>query len=118
MADEILHKAKPATDSPLSDPRFRPALLALAEAHALATAAGRSTWEFALEIQALGQIGTSYSQLRWLVAEELVEHRLETTRPNAATRTFRARRIWHCRLNRVSDSRLAGWSWCDCRGPP
>ena len=74
----------------LDDPRIRGALsLALAEARGMAEASGHSPWDFALELQALGQVGAGHSQLRWLIAEGLVEHKLETSRTGAATRSFR-----------------------------
>jgi hypothetical protein len=89
MVDETGRGIEREHPSPVSDPRFWPVLMALAEAHDLGLAAGRDVWQFALEIQALGQLGVSYSQMRLLITEGLIEHRLETSRPTDRERKFR-----------------------------
>jgi len=46
-------------------------------------------WQFSLELRALEQLGASLHDLRWMIANSLVEHRLETTSPDSRERTFR-----------------------------
>lgn len=61
---------------------------ALATARAHANQSSRDVWQFALEIQALGHLGAGHHELRWLLAEGLVEQRLEITTPVCPERRF------------------------------
>jgi len=95
------------------EPPFAAALATLAEADRLARLSNQPPWEFALDLQALGQVGVGQSHLRWLVAEGLVEQRTETTQTRQAERTFRPARnlafsARSCFLLTAAGLRLAG----------
>lgn len=46
-------------------------------------------WDFAVEVQELKAAGGTLTDVRWLVAKGLVEHREELTQPGDAVRSFR-----------------------------
>jgi hypothetical protein len=61
----------------------------LAEALDCAQELQRDIWDFAVEIHNLRSAGLTSSNLRWLLCKGYAEHAVETTRPQAAQRTFR-----------------------------
>jgi hypothetical protein len=67
---------------------FRMILPLLVEAHACAPSRKDGAWEFAVEIQEFHARGVTNSQLRWLVSEELLEHRVEYTSCQSPRRRF------------------------------
>lgn len=70
-------------------PSARRALEALSTAARLAMDAGRQEVDFALELQALGQVGVDFSVLRWLIAKGLVEHLEDTSQPGGQQRSLK-----------------------------
>jgi hypothetical protein len=60
----------------------------LAEAHRYARELERSTWDFALELDALQAAGCTLNELRWLVCKGYVAHAAEITEPGESSRTF------------------------------
>lgn len=46
-------------------------------------------WDFALEIQELGELGLDHNDLRWLIRNKIVEHRQEITALEDRGRIFR-----------------------------
>lgn len=65
-------------------------LFRLAEAAAEAQARDSDLWQHAVTVDVPhNHGGLTHDDLRWLAAERLVDHRVETTRPNARKRTFR-----------------------------
>jgi hypothetical protein len=70
-------------------PRVRAALALLLEAHDDGQHAGGNPWEVAVEMAALEQLGTNYSDLRWLVGRGLVEHAVEVTQAGDTSPAFR-----------------------------
>ncbi len=71
-------------------PAIDAALAHLAEAGKCAGDAGRSPWEFAVEIGTLTELGVTAAALRWLVCRGYADHARELTRPNNHVRHFRA----------------------------
>ena len=76
----------------------RPGLTVLLEAVEAARELQRDVWDFAVEIHNLHNDGLTNTDLRWLVCNGYVEQAIETTRPQAARRTFRpARNLMLCK---------------------
>lgn len=69
--------------------RTRHGFVLLLEAFRCAAASGWDRWEFAVEIKNLEQRGLNKNDLRWLLVNQLAEHALEYSRPNADSRCFR-----------------------------
>jgi hypothetical protein len=69
--------------------RIKNALDSLAEAGEYARQLATDPWEFAVEISYLRRLKLSNSDLRWLVARQIVDHAIETTPLDKAERTFR-----------------------------
>lgn len=67
----------------------QPGLTILLEALESAKELQRDIWDFAVEIHNLRSAGLTSSNLRWLLCKGYAEHAVETTRPQAAQRTFR-----------------------------
>ncbi len=65
-------------------------LVQLLEAYRYACDAGRSTWDFAVEIDELQMAGLVSGDFRWLICKGLIEHARETTPGDGDTRKFRA----------------------------
>jgi hypothetical protein len=75
----------------------RPGLTILLEAVEAARELQRDVWDFAVEIHNLRSAGLTNTDLRWLVCNGYLEQAIETTRPQAAQRTFRpARNLMLC----------------------
>jgi hypothetical protein len=66
------------------------AIVLLAEAHDYACDLQCNGWEFAVEIDALADIGSSVDDLRWFVNSGYAKHKQEITQPSDARRKFRA----------------------------
>jgi hypothetical protein len=66
-----------------------PVLPLLRQARVLALAANRDVWDFAVKIGELRKVGLTDNQIRWLVEEGLVEHRVEVTGRRSRKRRFR-----------------------------
>jgi hypothetical protein len=78
------------TPPTLLDSEFvRAVLVRLIEARDLAVAVDKDPWEFAVELTSLTPVDVSNSQIRWLIAEGLIEPRVETTTEASRRRTFR-----------------------------
>jgi hypothetical protein len=71
------------------DQPLQAALGLLLRALCYARDVGADPWAFAVDVGELLQAGASQGELRWLLTREYVEHRLETTPPDSARRTFR-----------------------------
>src|SRR5258708_4374204 len=67
-----------------------PGIEMLFRARVLSCDAGRSPWDFAVEIDSLLSAGMTLADLRWLLAKRFAEHADETTRPSHKRRHFRA----------------------------
>lgn len=70
--------------------RIRPALAVLRESLEYAEQTGSDRWEFAVEIDQLSALGLSRNDFRWLVRQQLVEHRREVTLERENGRHFAA----------------------------
>jgi len=68
---------------------MRDGLRQLIQARQYAERLRRNTWDFAVEISSLRQMGISHSDLRWLVCKKFVQHACEVTLPGANCRQFR-----------------------------
>jgi hypothetical protein len=68
--------------------RLQAALDLLLEAYSYARRLNRETAEFAVEIDALRELGVSNSDLRWLVCKGFAQHAHETTSKQHEQRTF------------------------------
>jgi hypothetical protein len=72
----------------------RPAVVAtlrmLRESKQLAVSNNHDTWSLAVELPYLLAGGSNITILRWLVLEQLVEHKIETTRPDTKQRRFQS----------------------------
>ncbi len=64
------------------------ALSLLSDAWKLAITCRKSPWEFAIEIKEFIEQGISRSLLRWLVCNNLIEHRIEARSCNDSRRQF------------------------------
>lgn len=64
------------------------ALTELSVALSYAEKCGRDRWQFAVDVEQLVRLGSSTSDLRLLVEEELVRHAHERTDDKASTRAF------------------------------
>jgi hypothetical protein len=73
-------------------PPIQAAIVRLAEAYDYARDMQCDLWDFAVEIDALTDIGLSVDDLRWLVAGGYVRHGQEATRRSDAARNFRPAR--------------------------
>lgn len=67
----------------------RLALAQLLDAHDVAHDTGRDPWAYACQLQDLHDQRVSDTALRWLVDQQLADHRLETTQPTSRRRTFK-----------------------------
>jgi hypothetical protein len=67
-----------------------PGIEMLFRARVFSCDAGRSPWDFAVEVDALLSAGMTLADLRWLVAKGFAEHADEMTRPSHKRRHFRA----------------------------
>ncbi len=76
------------TDSELSVP-MKTALVLLLQAYDRATKLGHEKWDFALEIQALKEVGVNHNDLRTLICQGIAEHLIEQTRTGSEHRTYR-----------------------------
>jgi hypothetical protein len=65
-----------------------PALALLWEAREDAQCFGRDVWDFALRLSDLSAVGLPPTDVRWLLVNRLVEHRIESTRSGDAARVF------------------------------
>ena len=65
-------------------------LFALLQAHDYAAELGRDRWDFAVEIATLREMGTTNSDLRWLVCKKYVEHAFDITPLEKDEREFQA----------------------------
>jgi hypothetical protein len=74
----------------LSAQEHSQALLSLLEAHEIAAELKRPPWDLALQLSSLHDLGVSDSHLRYLICQELVEHRFETGSADQDKRTFSA----------------------------
>lgn len=63
-------------------------LLLLLEAHELARDLKQSEWEFALQLPSLHARKVSDSQIRWLICQKWVEHRMERASSAKGARSF------------------------------
>jgi hypothetical protein len=63
-------------------------LLQLLKAAIYARELGRSTWDFAVEMENLHTAGLTSSELRWLACKGYVDHAVETTPTGSETRSF------------------------------
>jgi hypothetical protein len=70
-------------------PQIQAAVVQLSEAHDYARQTQSDLWEFAIEIGALGALGLSRDELRWLVASGCAECAQEITRRGDTVRQFR-----------------------------
>lgn len=70
--------------------QFSSAAEMLVQAANLAESAGRTRWDFAVEIEELQRIGLARSQLRWLVCQGFVEHKDEVAEGPIGHRRFRS----------------------------
>ena len=66
-----------------------PSLRQLGQAHAYARDLGLDSWEFALPIRSLLDLGASETDLRWLVLRGLLDHAHEVTTFKHSVRKFR-----------------------------
>src|SRR5688500_13477009 len=82
-------RPQPALDVRTLSADRKQALLNLLDAHETAVDLGRPTWDLACQLASLRQSGVTDTVLRWLVTQELAEHRLETTRAHQKKRAFR-----------------------------
>jgi hypothetical protein len=69
--------------------RFRSALSVLSRAARYAKELNRDRWDFAVEIDELGGLGLTRSDLRWLMLKDYARHGRETTLPGQPNRSFR-----------------------------
>ena len=77
--------------------KHRLALALLDAARELAREAGASVWDFAIEITSLITEGISVNDLPRLVTQGYIEHAIELTQPDDASRTFqRSRNLGFC----------------------
>lgn len=81
---------KPSEDLILSHvlERSKSAIACLRRARTFADDANMERWQFAVELDSMQKFGASKTDLRWLVANGLVEHALEVTHPGAPQRSF------------------------------
>jgi hypothetical protein len=75
--------------SPLDQEPIPAVMRQLLEACQLAATSRKDSWQFAVEITTLTHLKVSYSQIRWLIAEGLVEAQVETTNAATRRRTYR-----------------------------
>lgn len=66
-----------------------PALAVLLEAYTYAQAIDRNTWDFAVEIDCLRDVGVTDGDLRYLICAGYAEHAVELTRVGSHKRVFR-----------------------------
>jgi hypothetical protein len=91
------HSVTPVPTVPSVLASYQPGLTLLLEAAELAQELQRDVWDFALEIHNLRSAGLTSNNLRWLLCNGYAEQAIETTRPQAAQRTFRpARNLMLC----------------------
>ena len=64
------------------------ALIVLLEAYEIAAELNLPVWDFAIQLSSFHDLGISDSQLRYLICQQLVEHRLETSSANDTGRIF------------------------------
>ena len=69
--------------------KMDPALGVLLEAYKYAQVIGRSTWDFAVEIDCLRTVGVTDGDLRYLICAGYAEHAVELTRARSLNRVFR-----------------------------
>ena len=60
----------------------------LMKAHAYAQDVGQTSWDFALDIEELGQLGVNSTDLLWLIQKGMLEHAHETTQFGDDRRSF------------------------------
>src|SRR5262245_53039047 len=80
----------PAPTAPSRLASCQPGLTLLLEAAETAQELQRDVWDFAVEIHNLRSAGLTSNNLRWLLCKGYADHAIETTRPQAARRTFQA----------------------------
>jgi hypothetical protein len=87
----MTHPAQPvpAVAPAASGPPGLGAWALLLQAATTAQELGRPPWAFAVELDCLLAEGLTPGELRRLIAQGLVEHGIETTRPGQQRRTFR-----------------------------
>lgn len=66
----------------------REGLRTLFAARQYAAQAGRTVWEFAVELRVFTGLGLTSNDLRWLLHQGYVQHARETTKPGSACREF------------------------------
>ena len=69
-------------------PQLRPAIDTLIQSLDYAAQLARDPWDFAVEIDALRELGLSNNDLRWLLCKGWVHHAAEAARPEADGRAF------------------------------
>ncbi|REK18898.1 MAG: hypothetical protein DWQ37_03580 [Planctomycetota bacterium] len=84
VADELISPASAAR----IPARIKKALAALLQAHDYAQDLQACPWEFAIEIATLRALKLSNSDLRWLVARDIVDHGVEVTVGDSRQRSF------------------------------
>jgi hypothetical protein len=82
------HKERARSDQSRVPSRVYAALKLLLESHAYAEDLGGSPWDFAVEMPSLRELGITNSDVRWLVAKQLLDHAREITMPGEERRSF------------------------------
>ena len=73
------------------DPVMVAVAAVLLHAHDSAIASRRDPWQFALPLPALRELGALETHVRYLLAQGILEHRVEVTKPGSTERQFRPR---------------------------
>src|SRR5262245_51252928 len=85
-------RVTPGPTEPSGLASCQPGLTLLLGAAESAQELQRDVWDFAVAIHNLRSAGLTHTDLRWLLCNGYTEQAIETTRPQAARRTFRPAR--------------------------